>query len=1087
MEGNLRKRSILHALSTRFLRLAVFLVFITSVVFGQQARESFGKNRIQYKTFTWQYYSSDNFDIYFYEGGKETALDIADYAEDQFERITEIIGHSPYFKAKIFLYNSITDLQQSNVGVSDLVFTVGGQTNFSKSYVEIANTGSITSFKEELVLKISRMIINEMMYGGSFTDSWQNSFLLNLPEWFIDGVAMYLAKGWSIEMDDYMRDYMSYGKMKKLSKHSGEDATFIGQSIWNFIVEKYGRSNIQNILQLTRITRNEEKSITHTLGVSFKQITLEWMTFYTDMARYTAKSYEPPSEDLIINTKVKNTNKFNEVRIAPDGNRIAFSKNFKGRYTIYVRDLTTNKEEAVLSGGYKVINQEFDTEIPLLNWSDDNTLGIINVVKGVTTFWLYDVPSKSKIPTPLEEFDQVKSFGFNGNGRLAVLSAERRGKNDLYLMSVRRGRIRQLTDDHYDDIHPSFVPGTNTIVFSSNRVTDTLGIDEKEIGKIKSNNFNVFFYNLDSTSNVLLRVTNTVSRDFRPIALNEYEVYYLSDQRGIANIFKYSLLDSLYVQVTNFSTSLKTFDINFAKNKMAGIILSGYEDRIIVDPSFNFNNNIFTPSTRRQQVLQAKFLNERRKSRREQESVKTKFPINIDFSKPVTANIDTTKTKPKESDVSATDIIDTDNYVFDKEVVKEKENSGSFLSQYRKLQTRSKLVGPVDYETRFSANNLVTSMVIDPLRGFGILLETQLNDLLENHKFFGGLMATTDLRSGDIFAEYQYLKSLVDYSARFDRGVVYWNTENTLQRYSINTFEIGASLPLTVKTRATFNPFFTFTRYEDLDPTLLSAPGPPYPENSGVSYLGFKSEIVHDNTVVNGMNSIEGTRGKIEFIHHEAGSDRRKSFSSISLDFRHYQKIHKEMVLATRLFYGRFFGNDPQSYLLGGMDNWFFNKSNNEGKDNPLNLQPNEDNSHILFSEYVTSLRGFDYATFYGENVLLFNAELRFPVVRFFYNGPISSNFLKNLLLTGFFDVGSAWSGVSPFQRDNSVNTVILKNDGSPFQAEIQNFKNPWLSSYGTGLRTVILGYYMKFDVAWPIENYEIGKVKFYVTLGYDF
>ena len=1067
----------------------IVLFLVVTVVNGQQARESFGKNRMQYKTFTWQFYSSDNFDLYFYEGGKEAAQDIADYVEDQFERITEIIGHSPYFKTKIFLYNSVTDLQQSNVGVSDLVFTVGGQTNFSKSYVEIANTGSITSFKEELVLKISQLIVNEMMYGGSFSDSWQNSFLLNLPEWFIDGVAMYLAKGWSMEMDDYMRDYMSYGKVKKLSKYSGEDAVFIGQSIWNFIVEKYGRSNIQNILQLTRITRNEEKSITHTLGVSFKQVTLEWQGFYNDMAIHAANSYVSPPEDFLIKTKTKNTNKFNEIKISPNGNLIAFSKNFNGRYTVYVRDLETGREESVLSGGYKVINQDFDLTIPLINWSDDNTLGIINVVKGQTTFWLYDIPSKSKIPTVLEEFEQVKSFGFNGNGRLAILSGERKGKNDLYLMSVRRGRIRQLTDDHFDDIYPGFVPGTNTIVFSSNRITDSLNVDEKDIGKIPQNNFNIFFYNLDTTSLILTRITNTISRDIRPIALNEYEVYYLSDQRGIGNIFRYSLLDSLYVQVTNFATSLKSFDINFAENKLAAILLTGYEDRIMVDPAFNYRNNVFTPITRRQQVLQAKFLNDRRNARKK-ESNKTQFPVNIDFSKPTTPEpvaVDTAKTKPKDVDFSTTGIIDTDNYIFDKEVVQEKENSGSFLSQYRKLQTRSKLVGPVDYETRFSANNLVTSMVIDPLRGFGILLETQLNDLLENHRFFGGIMATTDLRSGDIFAEYQYLKSLVDYSARFDREVVYWNTENTLQRYSKNTFEIGASLPLNVKTRVTFKPFYTFTRYEDLDPTLLSTPGPPYPENTGVSYLGFKSQIIHDNTVVNGMNSIEGTRGKIEFEHHEAVSERSKSFSSISFDFRHYQKIHKELVFATRIFYGRFFGNDPQSYLLGGMDNWFFNKSNTEGKDNPLNLQPNVDNSHILFSEYVTSLRGFDYATLYGENALLFNAELRFPAVRYFYNGPISSNFLKNLLFTGFFDVGSSWSGVSPFQRDNSVNTVIIKNEGSPFQAEIQNFKNPWLSSYGVGLRTVVLGYYMKFDLAWPIENYEIGKVKFYVTLGYDF
>ncbi len=1067
----------------------MFLIFSGGESYAQQARESFGKNRMQYKYFDWQYYSSSNFDVYFYEGGKESAKDIIPYIEDQFERITEIIGHSPYFKTKIFLYNSITDLQQSNVGVSDRVFTVGGQTNFSKSYVEIANTGTITSFKEELVLKISKLIVNEMMYGGSFSDSWQNSFLLNLPEWFIDGVALYLARGWSIEMDDYMRDYMSYGKIKKLSKYSGEDAAFVGQSIWNFIVEKYGRSNIQNILQLTRITRNEEKSITHTLGVNFKQITLEWASFYSDMAIYVANKYVVPSEQEILDVKTKNSNKFNEIKMSPDGKRIAYSKNFKGKYTVFIRDLESGSDESIMTGGYKVINQEFDVTIPLISWADDNTLGIINVEKGIPTFWLYDVASGSKIPTPLDEFDQIKGFGFNGNGRLAVLSGERKGKNDIYLMSVRRGRIRQLTNDHFDDIHPSFIPGSNTIIFSSNRSNDTLSVDEKVISKINQNNFNIYYYNLDTTSNVVVRITNTISKDVHPIALSEYEIYYLSDQRGITNVFHYSLVDSTYKQITNYATGLKAYDINFSEGKLAGVMLNGYEDKIIVNENFDYRSSVFTPITRRQQVFQAKFLNERRKARREAAVGKTEFPVNIDFSKPAQNPSDTLKSDDTKAtdEAFATDIIDTDNYVFDKEVVQEKENSGSFLSQYRKLQTRSNVVGPIDYETGFSANNLVTSMVIDQLRGFGILLETQLNDLLENHKFYGGIMATTDLRSGDFYAEYQYLKTLLDYSARFDRNVVYWNTENALQRYSKNTFEVGASLPLSVKTRVTFKPFYTFTRFEDLDPTLLSTPGPPYPASNGVSYFGLKSELVYDNTVVDGMNLIQGTRGKIEFKHHEAVSDRSKSFSSVSLDFRNYLKIHKELVFATRIFYGIFFGNDPQSFLLGGMDNWFFNSSNTQGTDNPLNIQPNEDNSQILFSKYVTSLRGFDYATFYGENALLFNAELRFPPVRYFYNGPISSNFLKNLMLVGFFDIGSAWTGVSPFQRDNSVNTEIIKREGSPFQAEIKNFRNPWLSSYGTGLRTVILGYYMKFDVAWPIENYKVGKTKFYVTLGYDF
>lgn len=226
---------------------------------------------------------------------------------------------------------------------------------------------------------------------------------------------------------------------------------------------------------------------------------------------------------------------------------------------------------------------------------------------------------------------------------------------------------------------------------------------------------------------------------------------------------------------------------------------------------------------------------------------------------------------------------------------------------------------------------------------------------------------------------------------------------------------------------------------------------------------------------------------KLEFIHREAVTDRQRSFTNVSVDIRNYQKIHREIIFATRLFYGIFFGQNPQSYLLGGMDNWFFNKTNTDGSDNPLNVAGNVDNSHLLFVEYVTSLRGFDYSTFYGTNSMLFNAELRIPIVQYLVRGPISSNFFKNLQLVGFYDLGSAWTGPSPFNRENSVNTDIIKNPGSPFQAEIKNFKNPWLMGYGAGLRTVMLGYYMKFDLGWPIVDYNVGKPKFYVTLGYDF
>jgi hypothetical protein len=58
--------------------------------------------------------------------------------------------------------------------------------------------------------------------------------------------------------------------------------------------------------------------------------------------------------------------------------------------------------------------------------------------------------------------------------------------------------------------------------------------------------------------------------------------------------------------------------------------------------------------------------------------------------------------------------------------------------------------------------------------------------------------------------------------------------------------------------------------------------------------------------------------------------------------------------------------------------------------------------------------------------------------------------------------------------------------DGS-FEARIKNYLNPWLYSYGLGARTVVFGYYVKFDLAWPVENYEVKKPRGFLTLGFDF
>lgn len=1108
---------------------------------GQRASETYGMNRIQYKKFDWKYLSSENFDVYFYGDRGKLAREALQYLEGEFDRITDLLGFYPYQKTKVFLYNSITDLQQSNVGLNHTRFNVSGETEFIKPYVEIAHPGNLEEFKEELVFKMSDLMVNEMMFGGSLKDMFQSSVLLNLPEWFISGTSYYVAHGWNEEMDDYVRQLVNTKKVNKALRFKGKDAALVGQSIWNYIVERYGKSSINNILNYTRIIRNEEKSVLITLGIPFRQMMNDWKEYYKNMEKKTAQSYTPVADSMRLTSQRHRPITFTTVKISPDGKSIAYAENDRGVFTVKVKSLENGSETVILNGGNKVIRQTVDYRVPLLSWADPSTLGVIGVKDGQYVFWLYDLKSKSKLPRELDKFSNIRSFSFSNNGRLVIISADFEGQNDLFLLSSRRDRTKRLTNDAFDDLDPAFIPNSNTIVFSSNRTTDSLSTDVKAFQKL-SPYYNLFMFNIDTTSNRLKRVTNTLSKDFHARAQDESHFYYLSDQRGIINLFKYNMNTGVYAQVTNFNSSIKDYDLNFESRTMSAVLTQNLSENIFIDRHFNLNRQVFTPATRRKEVLQAKVITERRKKeptkatsikdlinsrlkeRTDTVPPKPKEEIKKDtaaIKKDTVAQVVRKKTdeistddysfdesapvvvkqQPKQDVVKPTvepkqkDILNTEDYAFEEEVARPKNNE-TFLTRYMKARETAKVMGPFPYGPKFSYENLITNFVIDQLRGFSVRLETQMNDMLENYRFYGGLQfAWSDLKSGDVYAEFQYLPHRVDFSARVDRKVVYWQTRGLesnpqLQKYSFQKIEFGVSYPISVRTRVSFKPFFGYTEFVDRGPSIpVSSSLPTFRDSQTQFYGGAKAEVVYDNSIATGLNIIEGTRGKISFTDYEAVGNSRKSFSHFYADIRHYQKIYKEIVFAVRGYAGTFLGNSPKSYLLGGMDNWIGNNTNYNGAKNPLVNAINVYNENLLFAEFATGLRGFDYATQYGNSVGMASAEFRLPLIRALTNGPIASNFFRNLQLISFFDVGSSWTGPVPIGTANTglIREVKQGPSGVPFDIQIKEYLNPWLYSYGVGFRTMVFGYYAKFDMAWPTVNYKVLEPRLQVSLGFDF
>ena len=813
---------------------------------------------------------------------------------------------------------------------------------------------------------------------------------------------------------------------------------------------------------------------------------------------------DPAGEDLLV-SKRSNEFKYKNVRINPSGQRIAYSHNRLGKYKVFITELESGKTKTVLQGGIIVPGKKVDKELPLLDWIDDDNLGIVYYRRGRLYITSVNVQTGRKVNKPLSRFKQINSFSFNDNGRLAIISGDVDGQNDLFLVSMRRSAVRRITKDIFDDADPAFIPGTAAVVFSSNRQSDSLRVRNVPVEEV-TDNFNLFIYDLDTTRSTYYRLTNTLGNDTKPHPKNEFEIFYLSDQRGIRNLYKYDFRDSLHSQLTNYSKSIQSYDLHFDEDGMTFLTLDDGVDKVYYTKNVNFTAKQFTGQTPRQRYRQAQFVASRYAARSGvdltapavAEPVEEETAVDVDTGDPNLLDTEDFDFQDDEEVPEQEGFIDTENFVFEGDNSAPKQDDrqdyrpDSFFSTYQRFQQETEVMGPIPYQPRFSFSNLVTSFSIDPLRGFGINLETQITDMLENHKVKGGALVITDLRSGDFFVEYEYLKYWVDFHFRVDNRLFSFKQdggEQLGQRYSLTRFEPGAHLPISNWFRFELNPFYAITSFRNLQFEAVNTVNnrADIAEDSRTHYGGINIAAVFDNTVARGFNVLQGSRARAEFTQYGSFTNSNQNFGNIRLDLRHYQKVHREITFATRLFYGQYIGPNKQNYLVGGVDNWLFNETNRFQSGDPLEISNTRDNSDILFVEYVTNLRGFDYNELFGNAALVFNAELRLPVFQYLSKGPITSNFLRNFQIVGFYDIGTAWSGEIPLTRDASSNEIDFELPQSPFSARISNFRNPWLVGVGAGVRTVLLGYYAKFDVARPIRDFELGDYRFYASIGLDF
>lgn len=1014
-------------MKTKYFLIVAFLYLLHTSV-AQNAQQEFHVVQKQTQHFNWQKISTKNVEIYYYEGGKPLADAAAAYSDKEYLRISELLGYYEFEKLKLVLYVNPAHKKQSNLNQNYFNNPSGGESYYLKNCAEVAFGGTLIDFKKEISFQIAHSIVNQMLYGSGIKEIVKSSYHLAYPEWITKGLPEYIAQGWSVKLDEYMFSAKIKGNLQFLNRLKGDDAKQMGHSVWNYLAEAYSPITLGNVLLVFRTTREIEVALSSSLDVGAKQFFNEWKSYYEKNNEHIISNL--PSivqQNELINFKLKN--EIDKLSISHDGTKIAYLK--KNKITII------NSENNQKINNHKFKNHHSTNSETLIKWKNNQDVVLVYRSFGETNIW-YNL--KNKLPLFYSSKDNLIMKNF--------LEKDFWGTKKTEL-----GKFDNIQNMNFSK------DGSQIVLSASSGGKNDLYVMVPDIKKT-------------------YRITNDIYDDIDPYFINDNEIIFatnrLNDSANYQNNFK-EIEDNYDLYLYDLKNKTKpmhqlTYGLG---NEIKPIALN---DSVVF--FINENSGIRSISS----------INAHSREQFDvivgQENIKNIFISNSNLLAQInneiyTLNYDLTDSLLNSFKTKRQLILE--NRTLSSKISNNLNHSRGWISKL--LDTSATKISTSKYQTNLSTKKVTTAFAIDPIYGAGIVLGTTLTDFFENYRLNANVFALSDFSSSIITLELENKKGKIDKKIAYKRNNIFFTENEFFTKYGMQSLEFSFGIPIAHQLSLYVKPtLFEATK------TDIFAIVPPVKSTKNAL---LSMDLVFNNTRVLGANRLLGTRFKLSFLTNygilvneldELYLAKQENFSRINVDFRNYKKVLKGITWANRVAVGKSFGPAAKTFQFGGMDNWFFPRM-------ALNELPQNgsfDATNLFYTSFVTNVRGFGYNARNGNAFMLYNSELRIPLQTIFGVSKSNSEFVNNLQLNLFSDIGSAWSGLNPFNENNSFNTKKIDN-GDSFVILVKNYRNPIVMSYGIGVRTIVFGTYLKADLGFGIEEIERQKTTFMITMGHDF
>lgn len=518
-------------------------LLLPTVLFAQVNTVEFGKNRVQYRKFKWQYYQTTNFNTYFYENGQTIANYVAQVAESELPSLEQFVEYGLQRRANIVIYNHFDELRQSNIGLNLDWQTTGGTTKLVNNKMVIYFDGDHSKLRKQIRQGIARILVDNILFGDDLGEFATNQALLDLPKWLVDGYVDYVSEEWSPEYDNELKLALLSGEYRNFYQLAYEKPLLAGHAFWHYMAEKYKKENVTYFLYLSRVYRNLNSASQRICKKKFKEVLKDFMMERSELYEKDLRGRrDVPKGTVGIVEEVTHNKDFLHFTAnpAPRSQTYAVVEFIKGQYRVVLwTDMTERK--VLLKTGVRANENEINPNYPLLAWDGKGTrLACIYWSEGKVNLFVYDMIARFKrIKQEIPHFEQIQDMKFMLNSNTLLLSAVRNGQSDIYIYDIEKDTYEQVTNDAYADLDATFVafPNKTGIIFSSNRPDATTRGGDTAVAGQRFNIFLTDVYNKSEFRQITQLTRMKYGNARYPMQYNTYHFTFVSDETGISNRF----------------------------------------------------------------------------------------------------------------------------------------------------------------------------------------------------------------------------------------------------------------------------------------------------------------------------------------------------------------------------------------------------------------------------------------------------------------------------------------------------------------------------------------------------------------------